>query len=236
MTAIVSITMIIGATWLYKRQYANIVQQATEYGSSMVRFMAAESAEKVFNEDWIFLEVFIQDAMVGQRFSYLTLVDRNGIIRGSSSPEKIGKPQDKISNGELIAKAGDVSIHRYESSSSSMMDFDAPVVFHGEAIGRIHLGMQWEELSKQIIFTMLLLMVVTVVAASVVAYALASAISNPVQILRRSFGEIKKGNFGYRIAQSRKDEFGELFQSFDEMAETIQKNNENITAADIQKK
>ena len=120
-----------------------------------------------------------------------------------------------------------------------MMDFDAPVVFHGEAIGRIHLGMQWdplEELSKQIIFTMLLLMVVTVVAASVVAYALASAISNPVQILRRSFGEIKKGNFGYRIAQSRKDEFGELFQSFDEMAETIQKNSENITAADIQKK
>ena len=96
MTAIVSITMIIGATWLYKRQHANIVQQATEYGSSMVRFMAAESAEKVFNEDWIFLEVFIQDAMVGQRFSYLTLVDRNGIIRGSSGPEKIGSLKTKF--------------------------------------------------------------------------------------------------------------------------------------------
>ena len=115
MTAIVSITMIIGATWLYKRQYANIVQQATEYGSSMVRFMAAESAEKVFNEDWIFLEVFIQDAMVGQRFSYLTLVDRNGIVRGSSSPrEDRTASDDKISNGELIAKIGDVSIQRYD--------------------------------------------------------------------------------------------------------------------------
>ena len=40
-------------------------------------------------------------------------------------------------------------------------------------------------------------------------------------------GEIKKGNLGYRIARTRKDEFGELFHEFDEMAETLQKNSEN---------
>ncbi len=231
MTVIVSVTMIIGATWLYKRQYASIVQQATEYGSSMVRFMASESAEKVFNEDWIFLEVFIQDAMVGQKFSYLNLVDSNGIVRGSNIPEKIGKPHQKIDNGTPIASIGDVSIQRYDApNSSSVMDFEAPVVFRGSAIGRIHLGMQWdplEELSKQIVFTMLLLMLVTVAAASVVAYALASAISDPIRTVRRSLGEIKKGNFGYRIARTRKDEFGELFHEFDEMAETLQKNSEN---------
>ncbi|HEU4853770.1 MAG TPA: protein kinase [Nitrosospira sp.] len=231
MTVIVSIAMIVGATWLYKRQYASIVQQATEYGSSMVRFMASESAEKVFNEDWIFLEVFIQDAMVGQRFSYLDLVDSNGIIRGSSVSERIGQPHQEINNGELIASIGDVSIQRYDApNSSSVMDFDAPIVFRGKAIGRIHLGMQWdplEELSQQIVFTMLLLMLVTVAAASVVAYALASAISNPIRTLGRSFGEIKKGNLGYRIAQARKDEFGELFQSFDEMVDSLQKNSES---------
>ena len=233
MTAIVSITMIIGTTWLYKRQYASIIQQATEYGSSMVRFMAAESAEKVFNEDWIFLEVFIQDAMTGQRFGYLSLVDSRGIVRGSSIIDKIGQPYQQIVNGEQIGKIGDVSIQRYDvSKSSSMIDFEAPVVFREKDIGRIHLGVQWdplEQLSKQIVFTMLLLMVVTVAAASVVAYVLASAISNPLKTLRKSFEEIKKGNLGYRIAQTRKDEFGEVFQSFDEMAETLQKNNENMT-------
>ncbi|ARO87995.1 serine/threonine protein kinase [Nitrosospira lacus] len=239
MIAIVSITMIIGATWLYKRQYASIVQQATEYGSSMVRFMAAESAEKVFNEDWIFLEVFIQDAMTGQRFGYLSLVDSHGLVRGSSVPDKIGKPYQKIENGELIGRIGDVSIQRYDvSKSSSMMDFDAPVIFRDKEIGRIHLGMQWdplEELSKQIVFTMLLLMIVTVAAASVVAYALASAISSPIKTLRKSFEEMKKGNLSYRIAQTRKDEFGELFQSFDEMAETLQKSNEDMIDAHTQK-
>lgn len=239
MIAIVSITMIIGATWLSKRQYASIVQQATEYGSSMVRFMAAESAEKVFNEDWIFLEVFIQDAMTGQRFGYLSLVDSHGLVRGSSAPDKIGKPYQKIENGELIGRIGDVSIQRYDvSKSSSMMDFDAPVIFRDKEIGRIHLGMQWdplEELSKQIVFTMLLLMIVTVAAASVVAYALASAISSPIKTLRKSFEEMKKGNLSYRIAQTRKDEFGELFQSFDEMAETLQKSNEDMVDAHTQK-
>jgi serine/threonine protein kinase/HAMP domain-containing protein len=239
MTAIVSITMIIGTTWLYKRQYASIIQQATEYGSSMVRFMAAESAEKVFNEDWIFLEVFIQDAMTGQRFGYLSLVDSRGIVRGSSIIGKIGQPYQKIVNGEQIGKIGDVSMQRYDvSQSSSMIDFEAPVIFREKDIGRIHLGVQWdplEQLSKQIVFTMLLLMVVTVAAASVVAYALASAISNPLKTLRKSFEEIKKGNLGYRIAQTRKDEFGEVFQSFDEMAETLQKNNENMTDTDTLK-
>lgn len=239
MIAIVSVTMIIGTTWLYKRQYASIIQQATEYGSSLVRFMAAESAEKVYNEDWIFLEVFIQDAMAGQRFGYLSLVDGKGIVRGSSRPEQIGQPYHKIEGGESFGSIGEVAMQRYTvSTSSSMLDFEAPILFREKDIGRIHLGMHWdplEELSRQIVFTMLLLMIVTVAAASVVAYALASAMSVPLQTLRKSLDEMKKGNFGYRIAQSRKDEFGEIFQSFDEMAGTLQKNNDIMIDMNTQK-
>jgi serine/threonine-protein kinase len=239
MIAIVSVTMIIGTTWLYKRQYASIIQQATEYGSSLVRFMAAESAEKVYNEDWIFLEVFIQDAMAGQRFGYLTLVDSKGIVRGSSRPEQIGQPYRKIESGESIGSIGEVAMQRYAiTPSSSMLDFEAPILFREKDIGRIHLGMHWdplEELSRQIVFTMLLLMVVTVAAASMVAYALANAMSVPLQTLRKSLEEMKKGNFGYRIAQSRKDELGEVFRSFDEMAATLQKNNDDMIDMNNQK-
>jgi len=46
---------------------------------------------------------------------------------------------------------------------------------------------------------------------------------------------MKKGNFGYRIAQSRKDELGEIFQSFDEMADTLQKNNDITIDMNTQK-
>jgi serine/threonine-protein kinase len=239
MIAIVSVTMIIGTTWLYKRQYASIIQQATEYGSSLVRFMAAESAEKVYNEDWIFLEVFIQDAMAGQRFGYLTLVDSKGIVRGSSRPEQIGQSYRKIESGESIGSIGEVAMQRYAiTPSSSMLDFEAPIQFREKDIGRIHLGMHWdplEELSRQIVFTMLLLMVVTVAAASMVAYALANAMSVPLQTLRKSLEEMKKGNLGYRIAQSRKDELGEVFRVFDEMAATLQKNNDNMIDMNNQK-
>jgi serine/threonine-protein kinase len=232
MVAIVSLTMIIGAKLLYDSQYRSIVQQATEYGSSMVRFMAAESAEKVLSEDWISLNLFIQDAMVGQSFNYLTLVDNGGIIRGSSDHSKIGQPFRSITNGKPIASMGGVSIQRYDmSNSSTMMDFDAPIRFQEKEIGRIHLGMHWdplEELRNKIIFAVLLLMVVTVAVASIVAYVLASAISNPINILKKSFSEIAQGNLSYRIGQARKDEFGELFQLFDEMAEALQKGRENV--------
>jgi serine/threonine-protein kinase len=99
--------------------------------------------------------------------------------------------------------------------------------------------MQWdpvEALSRQIVVTMLLLMLVTVVAASVVAYVLARGISNPIATLRKSFGEIKKGDLGYRITQDRKDEFGELFRSFDDMADALQKRGESVSASDGENK
>jgi serine/threonine-protein kinase len=59
--------------------------------------------------------------------------------------------------------------------------------------------------------------------------------SVPLQTLRKSLEEMKKGNFGYRIAQSRKDELGEVFRSFDEMAATLQKNNDDMIDMNNQK-
>ena len=35
--------------------------------------------------------------------------------------------------------------------------------------------------------------------------------------------EVKKGRYDYRIAEQRKDEFGQLYRAFDEMAEALQK-------------
>jgi serine/threonine-protein kinase len=166
-------------------------------------------------------------------------VDSKGIVRGSSRPEQIGQPYRKIESGESIGSIGEVAMQRYAiTPSSSMLDFEAPILFREKDIGRIHLGMHWdplEELSRQIVFTMLLLMVVTVAAASMVAYALANAMSVPLQTLRKSLEEMKKGNFGYRIAQSRKDELGEVFRSFDEMAATLQKNNDDMIDMNNQK-
>lgn len=232
MAAIVSITMILGATWLYNQQYKIMTRQVTEYSSSLVRFMAMESAEPILREDWIAIETFVQDAMIGQEFSYITVVDSHGIVRGSSDG-KIGQDYVNITGGESLGKIADVSIRRYKAGKSAeTLDFDAPVTFKNMEIGRMHLGMPWnplEKLAQQTVITLTLLMVITVFAAAFVAYVLASATSAPIRLLQKALGEVRKGNFGYRISETRKDEFGHLFESFNETADSLQETNEHTT-------
>jgi eukaryotic-like serine/threonine-protein kinase len=231
MAAIVSVTMILGATWLYNRQYKIMTQQVTEYGSSLVRFMATESAESILREDWIAIETFVQDAMTGQQFSYVTVVDSHNIVRGSNNG-KTGQGYVNVAgNGKLFAKISDVEIRRYVASKATeMLDFEAPITFKNKEIGRIHLGMPWdplEKLAQQTVIAMTILMVVTVFAAAFVAYMLAGATSIPIRLLQKALGEIRKGNSGYRIVEVRKDEFGQLFEEFNEMAEALQETNEH---------
>jgi nitrogen fixation/metabolism regulation signal transduction histidine kinase len=74
---------------------------------------------------------------------------------------------------------------------------------------------------------MTLLMIITVFAAAFVAYVLASAASTPIRLLQKALSEVRKGNSGYRIAETRKDEFGQLFEAFNEMADALQETNEH---------
>lgn len=230
MAAIVSVTMILGATWLYRQQYKIMTRQVTEYGSSLVRFMATESAEPTLREDWIAIETFVQDAMTGQEFSYVTVVDGRGIVRGNSNGE-IGQNYVNIAGGTPFGKITDVTIRRYQAGKSTeMLDFEAPITFKNRGIGKIHLGMPWdplEKLAQQTVITMTLLMIITVFAAAFVAYVLASAASTPIRLLQKALGEVRKGNSGYRIAEMRKDEFGQLFESFNEMADSLQETHEH---------
>ena len=232
MAAIVSVTMIVGATWLYNQQYKIMTQQVTEYGSSLVRFMATESAEPILREDWIAIETFVQDAMTGQEFSYVTVVDSRGTIRGNSNG-KVGQNYVNITGGKPFGKKTDVTIHRYQAGKSAeMLDFESPITFKNKEIGRMHLGMPWdplEKLAQQTVITMTLLMIITVFAAAFVAYVLASAASNPIRLLQKALGEMHKGNFDYRITETRKDEFGQLFESFNEMADSLQETNDKAT-------
>ena len=59
-------------------------------------------------------------------------------------------------------------------------------------------------------------------AVVVATYFLADRYSKPIKMLKEALGEIGQGRFDHRIEEKRKDEFGELFEAFDGMAEALQ--------------
>jgi serine/threonine-protein kinase len=236
MAVIVAFTMILSITFIYKRQYKAMTNQAIDYGASLAKFIATESAVPVLSEDWTSIEIFVHEVGQRQEFRYLTIVDYQDVIRGSSDPQMIGKPYKKADGQAVLSKTGCVSIYSKKlSDESEVFEFDAPIMFQDKEIGKVLLGLSQSSLQKVAKHTMLMmivLMINTIAAVIVVAYVLAKRLSEPINILKRSMNEIREGDLSYRISGERNDEFGHLFVAFDRMAEELERRLENEDSSD----
>ena len=61
-----------------------------------------------------------------------------------------------------------------------------------------------------------------VLAVAVAMYFVANWFAKPIKLVGESMAEIAKGRFDHRIAERRKDEFGQLYEVFDAMAAALQ--------------
>jgi serine/threonine-protein kinase len=229
MASVVATVMIISSFYLYNQQYETLRNQVLIYGSSLVKFVAVESAEPVLSEDWASIELFVQDAIQRQDFSYLTIIDHKGIIRGSNSPELVNKSYTPLAEAVTVGTMTDVEVKSHNFNENDVLDFETPILFGSTEIGRVHLGLPKEPLERvanQTIVTMAILMVVTIIAVVAVAYIFGKLISAPISTVCKAAQEIAMGHYSYRIATERSDEFGQLFEKFDQMANEIQAKNE----------
>ena len=212
-------------------QYAALKEQVLDYGSSLVKFMATQTAVPVLTEDWVAIEVFVQEVMRTQDFSNLTVIDHKGIVRVSNVSSAIGQPYRRIAGEPFTTRAKGVAVQSYTlPDGAPALDFESPILFQGKEIGRVHLGIlqaPLEKVARLSLWMLGLLVLVTVAAVVVTTYMLARRYSKPISLLHDSLGEIGKGNYDYRIAERRNDEFGELYINFDDMAQSLQNRHEH---------
>ena len=226
MAGVVAFTMVLTATIIHQKHYDAMADQVMEYGGSLARFMATESAVPVLTQDWVAIEVYINETAGRQQFGYLTVVDHEGVIRGSSDAASVNRPYDAI-GGDVLATRGDVLVRSHVlEDGAGIFDFEAPILFQGKEIGAVHLGIFKAPLRRVAglsLWLMGVLLVVTVSAVMAATYIIGQSFSRPVKRLLEAMNEIGEGRLDHRIVQERKDEFGELFQAFDAMAESVDK-------------
>ena len=225
MAAFVATVMGITATIVTQRQDEALTAQVMDYGASLSRFMATQSAVPALSEDWITVEVFIEEVMRTQDFRNLTVIDRGGVVRASSNTSTIGKPYARP-GGEALAEDGGVLVRRYASGGEGVIDFEAPITFQSKEIGRISLGLPeapLESVARLSIGLMVALVLATIAAVALGTWILANWFSRPIRLLEDSMREIGRGRLEHRIEERRKDEFGLLYQSFDDMGEALKR-------------
>ncbi len=225
MALIVAVVMGLTATLIMQRQQAAMMAQVSDYGSSMARFIAAQNAANVLGEEWDSIEVAVQEIMKTGNFERVVVIDLGGIARVSSVQGQSGIPY-KPAVAESLAGVGDrTAVSRYAVNGESILGFDAPITFQERRVGRVALGIPEKPLTQVARLSMLLmgvLALVTVLSVAIAMYFVANWFAAPVRLLSESMDEIAKGRFDHRIREQRKDEFGQLFQVFDNMAAALQ--------------
>jgi len=228
MAAVVAITMTLTATVLYHQQYAAMMDQVKDYGGSLAKFTATQNAVPLLSEDWAGMDVFVQETLGRQDFNYMKVIDHQGVVRASNNADEVGNkyvpPQDATpvpSNDPGVT----VQKHRI-ADGRQVLDFSAPVLFQGKTIGGIHLGIYEAPLTAVANLMLVLLSILTIVTVAAVAggtYLLAQRLAAPIRIMKNSLQELANGRYDYRIAEERKDEFGELYAEFDKTAAALEK-------------
>ncbi len=223
MALIVAVVMALTATVINQRQYAAMISQATDYGASLARFIAAQNAVSALSEDWVAVEVAIQEMMRAKDFQGITVVDREGLVRATSG-NNVGQPYQAPASESLGERKGGVAVTRFTADGESVLGFEAPITFQGKRVGTVALGVPERPLigvARLSIVLMVALVVVTVLAVAVAMYFVVNWFAQPIKLLGESMQEIAKGRFDHRIAEQRKDEFGILYLGFDQMAQAL---------------
>jgi serine/threonine protein kinase/HAMP domain-containing protein len=242
MATIVAVVMGITATVITQRQYAAMISQVTDYGASLSRFIAAQNAVSVLSDDWVAVDVALQEIMKTRDFESITVVDRGGVVRAASNPALMGKPYDPPAGEALGTRPGEVKTWRYVAAGApatgaaaqgdgnakageTVLAFEAPITFANKSLGRVMLGLEEKPLTQVANMSMTLmavLVVVTVLAVGIAMYFVANWFAQPIKLVADAMGQLAKGRLDYRIAETRKDEFGELYVAFDQMAQSLQ--------------
>lgn len=227
MAALVAVTMAATSALVTYRQHETMLKQAVEQGASLTRLIAAENAAPTLSEDWVGIDVFVQEVARALDVESISLADRTGVVRVSSDAATVGKPAARVTGERVKATPAGVTVQRVETAGRpAVFMFEAPVTFQGKSLGTVQLALPEEPLAsatRQSILLLALLLLVTAATVALATYLLVERYGKPLRLLRDSLEEIGQGRFGYRIREQRNDEFGDVFRSFDTMAERLER-------------
>ena len=225
MALIVAVVMAVTASFVSQRQHAAMEQQVVQSGAAMARFIAAQNAIAALSEDWVSVEVALQETMKTGDFQSITVIDREGIVRASSQVDGVGQAYKAPASRPLEGATRGVPVTRYTAAGEAVLGFEAPITFQAKRVGGVALGLREQpllEVARLSMGLMAVLVVVTVLAVAVAMFFVANWFAQPIKLIGESMAEIAKGRFDHRIREHRKDEFGQLYAAFDRMAQALQ--------------
>ncbi len=226
MGGVVAITMAIASLVVYFQQYLTMQSMVFDYGSSLSQMLASESAESLLIEDIASIRSMVEDISQNSEVKYIEVLDYNNksISHSLDDPKQLARVQQNLVE---LSQRGSTQILANETETGDQLyTFMQPVFYRDKQVGTIKIGLSSQPLRQAANTTILLMlgfMLVTLLAVFCVAYYMSYQLSKPIAALQRGFTKLLKGNFDNHIPVARKDEFGQLFESYNSLASKLKK-------------
>ncbi|MDQ6646661.1 MAG: protein kinase [Pseudomonadota bacterium] len=226
---VVSLTLLIGLAAIYAKQHAAVTGLALDFGSSMSRMVANESAEDLLLGDQAATRALVESIARNQQIRYLAITDRHGHIIASTQPAQINGKLAALEGPQNGLRNGDIQSYRTDPGSAAdqgqMLLFDAPIQYQSATVGHLRLGISDAPLraaQKITLWVIIAVLLVTLVAAVGSIYWLLRRLMTMLDLLGNAMLRVARGDFRHRIRLARRDELGRVFAAFNLMNGALQ--------------
>ena len=236
--SITAVVLSVSVTTVLLRQDQAMRQVALTSGSAVSTFIANNAALRAVDNatlppeqrDWLPTQAFVQSAASDPNIRQLTVVDADGIIRGSKTASLVGQRYQGVAGEELVQSKADETIS--ETTSGVGFRFVRPITYAARPFGKVDVVIDRGELQAAANLSrwlMALLSVVVLGSVGLASYIVARALAAPIRRLKGALTDAAGGDLAFRISHHRKDEFGELFNTFNLMSSNLE---ERMAAAE----
>ncbi|RDI98593.1 HAMP domain-containing protein [Dyella solisilvae] len=225
--AILCVVLMLGMAAIYAKQNSAVTGLATDYGRSLGRMVAGESAENLLLGDDAATRALVQDIARNQQIHYLAVANREGEVVASTQTSDVGQRLADPGAVRLLPSADGVTSYRGRlgGRADDMLIFDVPIRYQDKTVGELRLGVSNAPLVAAqrttfgVIATVLVVTLMAVVGAS---YWLFRQPLVLMGMLGDALMRVARGDYRHRIRLVRRDELGRLFAAFNLMTSALE--------------
>ena len=230
MGAAVGLALLLSIATVLNRQYKAMEQMALTSGTAITSFVANNVALRAVEnaglsqseQDWMPVQAFIAAASRDSDVRQIVMVDAEGVVRGSNDPARIGRRYGTHDGEQRLEESADQLV---TATQARDFRFVRTIRYAGQPFGKIEVVVDRAALnaaarsSRNLLVGLGLALLIVVLAIS---YAIGQSVARPVDRLRRALIDAAGGSRDFRISHDRKDAFGDLFDAFNGLAESLE--------------
>ncbi|MDW2983284.1 protein kinase [Rhodanobacter sp. KK11] len=227
--AILSLVLMLGLAAIYAKQGTAVTGVALDFGSSMGRMIASESAEDLLLGDHAATRALVTDVSRNRQIRYLAIADRDGGIIASTQPQEVGQRLSAPDGEKYLPRSDGIQSYLShtagERGQGGMLLFDVPIHYQAKVVGDLRLGISNAALraaQRTTLWVIVIVLVLTLAAVVGAAYWLFRRPLNTLDLLADALLKVARGDFRHRIRLVRRDELGRLFAAFNLMNGALQ--------------